>query len=81
MAPLPVQDRGPGRKKVFTEYLMTGEKMFQIVKQKDKEASMKEAKTQKKEACIKNALAKFRQEERKAKSKLPPKKIKSNPKL
>ena len=53
--------------------------MIQIVKQKDKEASVKEAKTQKKEVCVKNALAKLRQEERKVKRKLPPKKIKNNP--
>ena len=80
MAPLPVQDRGPGRKKVFTEYLLTGEKMFQVVKQKDKEASMKEAKTQKKETCIK-MLWLNSDKKRRAKSKLPPKKIESNPKL
>ena len=75
MDPLPVHDRGKGKKKVFYEYLMTGHKMFQIVKEKHKENVAKEAKAQKKEQCVKTALAKLRQEQRKAKRKLPPKKI------
>ena len=75
MAPLPVHDRGKGKKKVFYKYLMTGDKMFQIVKEKHKENAAKEAKAQKKEQCVKTTLAKLRQEQRKAKRKLPPKKI------
>ena len=44
-------------KKVFYEYLITGDKMFAIVKQKHKEIAVKEAKTKKKEECVKTALA------------------------
>ena len=67
MAPLPVHQRGPGEKKVFYEYLMTGDKMFAIVKQKHKEIAVKEAKTKKKEECVKTALAKLKQQDRQAK--------------
>ena len=75
MAPLPVHQRGQGKKTVFYEYLMTGDKMFQIVKEKHKENAAKESKAQKKEQCVKTAPAKLRQDERKTKRKLPPKKI------
>ena len=54
-------------KKVFYEYLMTGDKMFAIVKQKHKEIAVKEAKTKKKEECVKTALAKLKQQNRQAK--------------
>ena len=61
---------------------MTGNKMFQIVKQKHKENAAKESKENKKEACVKEAIAKFKQEQRReSKKKLQPKKIKSNPRL
>ena len=63
LAPLLVHDRGKG-KKVFYEYLMTGDKMFQIVKEKHKENAAKEARAQKKEQCVKTALSKLRQEQR-----------------
>ena len=43
---------------------MTGNKMFQIVKQKHKENAAKESKEKKKEACVKEAIAKFKQEQR-----------------
>ena len=66
MAPLAVHQRGPGKKKVFYEYLMTGDKMFVIMKQKHKEIAVKEAKTKKKEECVKTALAKLKQEDRQA---------------
>ena len=46
---------------------MTGDKMFAIVKQKDKEIALKEAKTKKKEECVKTALAKLKQQNRQAK--------------
>ena len=46
---------------VFYEYLMTGDKMFAIVKKKHKEIAVKEAKTKKKEECVKTALAKLKQ--------------------
>ena len=81
MAPLPVHQRGPGKKKVFYEYLMTGDKMFAIVKQRHKEIAVKEAKTKKKEECVKTALAKLKQQNRQANKKTIPKKIKNKPQL
>ena len=68
-------------KKVFYEYLMTGDKMFAIVKQKHKEIAVKEAKTKKKEECVKTALAKLKQQNRQANKKTIPKKIKNKPLL
>ena len=81
MAPLPVHQRGPGEKKVFYEYLMTGDKMFAVVKQKHKEIAVKEAKTKKKEECVKTALAKLKQRNRQANKKTIAKKIKNKPQL
>ena len=46
---------------------MTGNKMFAIVKQKHKEIAVKEAKTKKKEECVKTTLAKLKQQDRQAK--------------
>ena len=62
---------------MFYEYLMTGDKMFAIVKQKHKEIAVKEAKTKKKEECT--ALAKLKQQNRQANKKTIPKKIKNKP--
>ena len=66
MAPLPVHQRGPGEKKVFYEYLMTGDKMFAIVKQKHKEIAVKQ------KECIKTT-------KETGKQKTIPKKIKNKP--
>ena len=55
--------------------------MFAIVKQKHKEIAVKEAKTKKKEECVKNALAKLKQQNRQANKKTIPKKIKNKPQL
>ena len=43
LAPLSEHQRGPG-KKVLYEYLMTGDKIFPIVKQKHRDIAVKEAK-------------------------------------
>ena len=70
------------RENVFYGYLMTEEKMFQIVKEKHKENAAKEAKAQKKEQCFKTALAKLRQEQRKTKKEsYYQRKFKKNPQL
>ena len=47
---------------------MTGNNMFAIMKQKHKEIAVKEAKTKKKEECVKTALLKLKQD-RQAKEK------------
>ena len=60
---------------------MTGDKMFAIVKQKHKEIVVKESKTKKEEECVKTALAKLKQQDRQAKRKTIPKKMKNKPRL
>ena len=64
---------------MFHKYLMTGDNMFVIVKQKHKEIVVKEAKTKKKEGCVKTALAELKQEDKQEKRKTISKKIKNKP--
>ena len=79
---MPKQERGPGRRRVFTQYLMTGDNMFKIVEQKHQENLEKEIKKAKEKVCTDNALAAFRKKERQIKAKKTlPKKIKANPQL
>ena len=60
---------------------MTGDNIFAIVKQKHKEIAVKEAKTKKKEKCVKTVLAKLKQQNRQANKRTIPKKIKNKPRL
>ena len=84
LAPLPKKERPPApvRKKTFTEYWMTGDEMLKIVALKHKESQKEDDRKTREKACMKTALTKFRQIERKKNAKKAlPKKIKTNPKL
>ena len=84
LAPLPKKERptGPVRMKTFPEYWMTGDAMLKIVEMKHKSSQKAEDKKSREKTCMKTALTKFRQIERKKNAKKAlPKKIKSNPRL
>ena len=84
LAPLPKKERptGPVRMKTFPEYWMTGDAMLKIVEMKHKSSQKAEDKKSREKTCMKTALTKFRQIERKKNAKKAlPKKIKSNPHL
>ena len=84
LAPLPKKERptGPVRMKTFPEYWMTGDAMLKIVEMKHKSSQKAEDKKSREKTCMKTALTKFRQIERKKNVKEAlPKKIKSNPHL
>ena len=84
LAPLPKKERptGPVRMKTFPEYWMTGDAMLKIVETKHKSSQKAEDKKSREKTCMKTALTKFRQIERKKNAKKAlPKKIKSNPRL
>ena len=84
LAPLPKKERptGPVRMKTFPEYWMTGDAMLKIVEMKHKSSQKADDKKSREKTCMKTALTKFRQIERKKNAKKAlPKKIKSNPHL
>ena len=84
MAPLPKKERPqePVRKKVFTEYWMTGDAMYKIVVQKHEKCEKEQNKKTREKNCMQTALANFRKIERRNKAKKAlPKRIKANPRL